>query len=132
MMTSELHSILLVEDDPDMRLLLQLTLRSDPRLDVAAEAASAEDAIRLVDEVEPEVILLDHGLDGDVLGLHAAPILKAHAPDAKVILFSALDLRNEARAEPAVDYFLRKDRIRDLLGTIQSLLGLGAAEDSVS
>ena len=127
-MTRPARSILVVENDLDMRLLLQLTLRADPRLEVAGHAASTEAALRLVDELDPDLILLDHGLDGDVLGLHAAPLLKERSPRAKVLLFSAFDLRHEARALHAVDGFLRKDRIRDLVSVMQRMLGLEACE----
>ena len=128
MATTTARSILLVEDDLDMQLLVRLTLRPDPRLEVAAQSGSAKDALAALDEVDADLILLDHGLDGDVPGLRAAPMLKERAPAAKVLLYSALDLRYEARAEPAVDCFLRKDRIRELLTVIQRMLGLDDAE----
>ena len=128
MATTTARSILLVEDDLDMQLLVRLTLRPDPRLEVKAQSGSAEDALAALDEVEPDLILLDDGLEGHLRGLRVAPWLKVRAPEAKVLLFSALDLRLEAKAEPAVDCFLRKDRIRELLTVIQRLLGLDAAE----
>ena len=127
-MTRPTCSVLLVENDLDMRLLLRLMLRADPRLEIAGHAGSAEDALPLVDELDPDLILLDHGLDGDVLGLQAAALFKRRSPRAKVLLFSALDLRHEARAMHAIDCFLRKDRIRDLVSVMQRMLGLQAPE----
>ena len=113
-----------VEDEPDMRALIGITLRRDPRLEVVGEAASAEEALAVLDTVEPGLIILDHGIEGDVMGLQAAPLLKAKAPMAKILLFTAFDMRQEASQEPSVDEDLRKDRIGVLLSTVQRMLGL--------
>jgi DNA-binding NarL/FixJ family response regulator len=116
-----------VEDEPDMRALIALMLARDPRLELMGEAASAAEALDLLDSLEPGLIILDHGIEGDIMGLDAAPLLKAKAPQAKILLFTAFDMRHEASIEPAVDEFLRKDRIGDLLPTVQRMLGLSVA-----
>jgi hypothetical protein len=59
-----------------------------------------------------------------MVGLSAAPQLKEAAPESKILLFTAYDLEAEARREPAVDAYLRKDEIGKLLPTAQRLLGL--------
>lgn len=117
----------IVEDQPDMCLLIRLALTRDPRLRAAGEAASADAALALLDDVAPALIILDHSIEGDVMGLEAAPLLKAKATGAKILLFTAHDMSGEAAAEPAVDGFLRKDRIDQLLATAQRLLGLNPA-----
>ena len=107
-----------------MRALIGLTLRRDPRLEVVGEAASAEEALAILDTCEPGLIILDHGIEGELMGLQAAPLLKAKAPAAKILLFTAFDMRREASLEPAVDEYLRKDRIGELLPTVQRMLAL--------
>jgi DNA-binding NarL/FixJ family response regulator len=119
--------LVLVEDEADVRRLVRALLAPDPRLEITGEAASAEEAIELARSVEPGLIILDHMLDGRVTGLEAAPELKSAAPNAKILLYSALDLRREARHEPAVDAFLSKDQPIKLLPLAQQLLGLDAA-----
>jgi DNA-binding NarL/FixJ family response regulator len=113
-----------VEDEPDMRTLIELMLGRDARLDVRGGASSADEAFALLTVIEPGLIVLDHGLEGSMTGLEAAPKMKALVPLAKILLFTAFDLRRQAEAEPAVDGFLRKDKIVDLLATVQRLLGL--------
>jgi DNA-binding NarL/FixJ family response regulator len=119
--------LVLVEDEADVRRLVRALLAPDPRLEITGEAASAEEAIELARSIEPGLIILDHMLDGEVTGLEAAPGLKTAAPNAKILLYSALDLRREARREPAVDAFLSKDQPIELLPLAQQLLGLDAA-----
>lgn len=48
----------------------------------------------------PGLIIFDHFIDGPVTGLDAAPALKAAAPAAKILLFSAHDLAADARRSP--------------------------------
>ena len=122
--SDRLKVFVVVEDEPDMRLLIGMTLRRDPRLEVVGEAASAEEALAILDTCEPGLIILDHGIEGDLMGLQAAPLLKAKAPQAKILLFTAFDMRREATLEPAVDEYLRKDRIGELLPTVLRMLGL--------
>lgn len=114
----------IVEDEPDMRLLIRLALTRDDRLEPIGEAASAAEAFDLFESATPEVIVLDHSIEGDLTGLEAAPLLKARADGAKILLFTAHDMAREAAAEPAIDGYLRKDRIDQLLLTVQGLLGL--------
>ena len=113
-----------VEDEPDMRMLIEVMLGRDPRIDLAGTAASAAEALAVLATVDVGLIVLDHGIEGDVMGLEAAPQLKAKAPNAKILLFTAFDMAAQAEREPAIDAFLRKDRIDQLLPTVQLLLGL--------
>lgn len=114
---------LVVEDEPDMRMLISMMLRKDPRLELLGEAASAAEALAAIASLEPGLIVLDHGIEGEIMGLEAAPLLKEKVPAAKILLFTAFDMKAEAEAEPAVDAFLRKDRIDQLLPTVLDLLG---------
>lgn len=116
--------LVVVEDDPDIRFLIKLTLRADERLEVMGEAATAAEAVVLAGSEQPGLIILDHYIEGTVMGLDAVPDLKAAAPAAKILLFSSHDLSAEVARQPLVDAFLRKDRIGDLLPTVQALLEL--------
>src|SRR5260221_14177586 len=107
-----------------MRTLIRITLARDPRLEVVGEAASAPEAIELARLSEPGLIVLDHSIEGEITGLQAAPLLKAVAPGSKILLFTAYDLAAEARAEPAIDGYLRKDDFDLLLPTVERLLAL--------
>jgi DNA-binding NarL/FixJ family response regulator len=117
--------LVIVEDEVDVRWLIRMTLLDDPRLELVGEAASAAEAIALARIEQPGLVVLDHSIEGDVMGLQAAPLLKQVAPEAKILLFSAYDLKAAAAAEPAVDAFLLKTQIDQLLSTVQGLLGLG-------
>ena len=117
-------ALVIVEDEPDIRLLVRMILTQDRRLEILGEASSAADAVELARTVVPRLIVLDHSVDGPVTGLAAAPALKAAAPGVKIILFSADDLAAHAGRSPAVDAYLPKDQTSRLLPLAQQLLGL--------
>ncbi|MEX2539882.1 MAG: response regulator transcription factor [Actinomycetota bacterium] len=116
--------IVIVEDEPDMRMMIRELLRSDPRIEVVGEATNAHDAVEAARSLDPGLIVLDHQIEGDIMGIDAAPLLKKAAPNAKILLFSAFDMRKEAEAEPAIDEFLSKSDVRKLVSTVQRMLGL--------
>lgn len=75
----------------------------------------------------PDLIVLDHKLDGDINGLEGAALLKQASPKAKIILFSASEeLRIPAAGSPHVDAFLIKTQLERLIPLGRELLGLTA------
>jgi len=113
-----------VEDEEDIRLLIHMRLRADPRIQIAGEASSAAEAIELVRTTSPGLIILDHAIEGNIMGIEAAPLLKEAAPRSKILLFTAFDLAEAAREEPAIDAFLSKMHVEQLLPKVQEMLGL--------
>ncbi len=119
--------LVVVEDDPDAQFLVEAIFSLDSRFSLTGTAMSAESALETLRTSEPGVIVLDHGLAGKMTGLQAAPLLKAVAPQAKIILFTAhAELRIDAAKEPAIDAFLLKTESTQLLPLAQRLTGLGA------
>ena len=115
---------IVVEDDLDMQLLIQLKLSADSRLRFCGAATNSTDAIALGKGMGRGVIILDHFIEGQIMGLQAAPLLKAVAPDMLIILLTSHDLAIEVSREPAIDAYLRKSDIKHLLPTAMRLLGI--------
>lgn len=117
--------LLIVEDDHDISRLVRFQFELDPDFEIDGAAVDVESAITAARADQPDLVALDHKLEGDVSGLDAAPRLKAVAPTSKIILFSASEeLREPALDEPAVDAFLLKTDIRRLVPLARSILGL--------
>jgi len=92
-----------VQDDPDVQFLVETIFSMDARFTLGRVAASADEALEWLRTTQPEVIVLDHGLSGQLTGLDAAPRLRELAPQAKIIMFTAhADLKTRADNEPAV------------------------------
>ncbi|HVE91306.1 MAG TPA: response regulator [Actinomycetota bacterium] len=115
-----------VEDDTDLQSLIRMVFSEDPRFTVGGAATSAEEGIEMARSAEAGVIVLDNGLIGKLTGIEAAPQFKEVAPLAKIILFTArAELQAQAEEEPAIDAFLLKTDIFELLSLAQQLTGLG-------
>ncbi len=91
--------VLLVEDHAVVRTGLRLLLESRPEFQVVGEAAGRSDCLRLAQQEQPDVVLLDLDLGGES-GLAFLPEIQQSAPQARVILLTAL--RDEAVYERAV------------------------------
>ncbi|NPC89548.1 chemotaxis-specific protein-glutamate methyltransferase CheB [Gluconacetobacter entanii] len=84
------RSVLVVEDSAVLRHLLSHSIRSDARLRLIDAVESAEEAIRLVPHLRPDVISMDVCLPG-MDGLEATRRIMAQCPTPIVIVSDALD-----------------------------------------
>lgn len=126
----KLQVLVVVEDDPGMRVLIEEVLSEDPRLELNGEALGLPKALELTASLQPDLLILDHFIEGDIMGLEAAPMLKEASPRSKVLLFTSHDLTVEADREPAVDQILLKKHLDRLLPTVQALVGLDGASSA--
>jgi response regulator RpfG family c-di-GMP phosphodiesterase len=97
--------VLVVDDDPSLRLLLRTTLPAS-EFDVQ-EADSAESAAELARFWRPEVVILDVGLPG-VDGLSFSRQLKSSGRAPEVILLTGADLDSDELRGAGADAILRK------------------------
>ena len=77
--------VLIVEDSAVLRHLLMRVVASDPRLELLQAVETAEEALRLVPHLRPDVISMDICLPG-MDGLEATRQIMAHFPTPIVIV----------------------------------------------
>lgn len=116
--------LVVVEDDAETRTLVRFLLETEAGLEVVGEAATAEEALRLANDTKPDLAILDHYIEGDIMGLELSKHMRQALPDIKIILFSSHDLHIEAAREPAVDRFVPKSQMHELPAVIKQLLGV--------
>lgn len=80
--------VLLVDDDPVTRSLLELMLDKDGRFGVVAHASDGAEAVRLAKQERPDVVILDLQMPG-MDGLTALPLLRRCLPEARIVVMSA-------------------------------------------
>ena len=114
--------VVLVEDDPTIRAVVEILLATEPDLELVGSAPSAEEGIELVRRFAPDLLLLDNQLEGALTGVAAAPAFKAAFPGVVVLLCTALDLAEVAAATDDIDGYLRKDQLADLADVVRALL----------
>ena len=125
--------VLVVDDDPDYRLVVRLALAPGDGFEVVAEAGDGRAAVVEALREQPDLVLLDVRMPGadafDVL-----PELRAAAPDARVVLVSghnAADLRAASRSAGAVGYLTKDTPARYLSAELQALVGLVEAVEQL-
>ncbi|MDW8060911.1 MAG: response regulator transcription factor [Thermomicrobium sp.] len=80
-------NILIVDDHPLFRSGIRWSLEQNPQFVVVGEASDGSEALRLADELSPDVILVDLSLPG-MNGLELARALKRRQPQAGVIILT--------------------------------------------
>ena len=124
------YSIVIIDDEQDMRELIALRLGMVPGLSVVGQGSSGDAAIALAKEHRPDLMTLD--LMMPVRGGAAAiPLLRAVAPLMKIVVYSsdpkAEDLTKGRRPDGVQT---KGGNLRDLVSTIQVLLA-EAPKDTV-
>ena len=101
--------ILVVDDQPDLRLLIRLTLRS---LGEVAQASSAEAALAQLAQSVPDLLILDVWLGEGISGLELCRKLKDAPATAgmKIMLLSACGQQSDVAAGLAAgaDHYIVK------------------------
>jgi two-component system, NarL family, response regulator LiaR len=81
--------LLIADDHRVVREGLRLMLALDPELEVVGEAATGEEAVRLVHELQPDLVLMDLQMPG-VDGIAATAAIKADLPDTAVLILTSV------------------------------------------
>ena len=76
--------IIVIDDDKLVALSLKTILETSEDIDVIAMGESGEDAIKLYDEHDPDILLMDIRMDG-MTGLDAGVKIREAHPDAKIL-----------------------------------------------
>ncbi len=82
--------ILLVDDHKIVREGTRQLLEQSGDLTIVAETSRGEDAIRLCNELHPDVVVMDVHMPG-MNGLEATKVIRAQHPGTRVLILSAYD-----------------------------------------
>ena len=90
--------ILIADDDPTIRLLLRRLLEKQQDWQVCGEASNGVEAIEGVEQLAPDIVVMDLAMPV-MNGLQAAPeIIKAH-PQLPMLLISVQEVSNQLASE---------------------------------
>jgi DNA-binding NarL/FixJ family response regulator len=108
--------LLIVDDHPVVRDGIRGMLAGDPDLDVVGEASDGADALRLVSELQPDVVLMDLRMPG-LGGAAAIKALSEQGAAAKVLVLTTYDTDSDVvpALEAGATGYLLKDAPREQL-----------------
>ena len=119
---NKVKKVLIIEDEGDMRLLLDIMLNGKHNLQMEY-AKSLKDAGEFLKVEQPDVVILDNKLP-DGLGIDYISEIKKNYPAIKIIMISGYDASAEDVAlENGAHVFLQKPFTRDqIYSSIKQLL----------
>lgn len=127
----EVAQVLIVDDEPPARQALRVALSRLPGIRVAAEASGVAEAVRRIQDVDPDIVLLDVRMrDGT-----GFDVLRRLAPESMpaVIMVTAHDNHAvEAYEHQAIDYLLKPwsdERLERAVSNARARLAQQTAED---
>src|SRR5215813_6781456 len=94
---SGVPSVLIVDDHAFIRRGIRSILEDAPEWNVSGEAENGRDAVRLAEELKPDVILMDVSMP-EMTGLEATRLILKQNPHAKVVLLTLHDSRELVRS----------------------------------
>jgi DNA-binding NarL/FixJ family response regulator len=120
--------ILIVDDQPHARRSLKALLAAKFQRAEVREAEDGNDAVRCIEQLTPDVVLMD-ALMPNMDGLQATRWIKAAQPGIKVIVLSMYGEYRAAARSVGADAFVSKgDPPEVLLGIVAEMAGTGAVK----
>ena len=114
-------TVLLVDDQPLLRMGFRLILEGEEDLRIAGEASDGAEAVKLAKELQPDVVLMDVRMP--VLdGIEATRAITAAGSSARVIILTTFDVDEYAFAglQAGASAFLLKDAApQDLIHAVR-------------
>ncbi len=115
--------IAIADDHGVIRSGLRALVASDPEIEVVGEAADGREAQRLVEQLHPDIILLDIGMPGED-GIMTARKLKAAHPELIVLFLTVHEeesLLREALRVGAAGYVLKRAADSEIIAAIRAV-----------
>lgn len=116
----------LVDDVAEMRELVRALLRRDGRFSIVGEAANGLDALEVVADLRPDLVVLD--IDMPVLdGLATVPRIRELSPETRIVMLSGYavdEMEPPSLAAGAVGYVRKGADIASLPSQLHALASL--------
>jgi two-component system, NarL family, response regulator NreC len=120
--------VLIVDDHAFIRRGVQTILHPFPQWEFCGEAENGKEAIRMAQELKPEVIIMDISMP-ELNGIEATRAIRKSQPSVKIVLLTLHDsselLRIAFRAG-ARGYLLKSDAEQELVQALTVVIGEGA------
>ncbi len=120
--------IVIVDDHEVVRLGLRSLLEHHPQFEVVGEAGNAKDAVEMVGQIKPDIVLMDIRLPG-TSGIEACEEITRNYPDTRVVMLTSYaedEMLFSAIRAGASGYVLKQIASDDLIRALEAV-GRGEA-----
>jgi len=121
--TTDHIRVFLVDDHPAIREAVADTIDGTMDMEVCGQASSADESFRMIEQLEPDVAIVDISLN-DAHGLDLVQNVRAQHPEVKMIVFSMYD--ENVYAERAIraggsGYLMKSEPTKNVIEAIRSV-----------
>ena len=119
--------VLIVDDHAFIRRGVQTILHPFPEWELCGEADNGNDAIRMAEELKPEIIIMDLSMPG-LNGIEATRAIRKTQPAVKIVLLTlheSAELVRSAFRAGARGYLLKTDAEQELVKALTVVTGWG-------
>jgi hemolysin D len=120
---TQLIRVLLVDDQSFARRFIHSSLKEDPNLNIIGSADNGQDAIAQVEQLKPDVVLIDLEMP-EMNGITATEIIAQRFPECKVLILSShetSDYLQKALRAGAKGYLIKGSPAKELTNAIHSI-----------
>lgn len=114
--------VLIADDHLVVREGLMVMLQSTGEFEVVGQALNGKEAIRLAEQLRPDVVLLDVQMPG-VGGIEATRLIKERLPETQVVILSSFDQDEyiyQSVQAGAKGYVLKDSQLDELLNVVRA------------
>jgi DNA-binding NarL/FixJ family response regulator len=114
--------VYLVDDHPAIREAIRDTIETTIDMEICGEASSSDDAFRDIEELRPDVAVVDISLN-DAHGLDLVQNVRSQYPDVRMIVFSMYDenvYAERAIRAGAAGYLMKSEPTKNIVEAIRS------------
>jgi DNA-binding NarL/FixJ family response regulator len=123
--------VLIVDDSSSFRMGMRALLEIQPDMEVAGEARSGDEAIESLEQLQPDLILLDMKMPG-LTGVEVTRQIKNRWPQMKIVLMTMFADYCSKSINAGVDAFITKGiPPEDVLSVIRGIGRPGSPERCV-
>jgi two-component system, NarL family, response regulator NreC len=116
--------VLLADDHPLFRSGLTKVLQADPAFEIIGETSRGDDAVKLAQELQPDLVIMDVSMPG-MDGIEATKRIKAVQPDIKILILSMYSddaYWRESMEAGASGYVLKRAVDMELISAIRTVM----------
>jgi DNA-binding NarL/FixJ family response regulator len=119
--------VVIVDDEPLFRELLVRSLSAEAGIEVVSEAEDGNTAVTIARDINPDVVIMDIELPGEIDGIEAALQIKKEKPGIGVVILSAHGERRYVTSLPLEEIqgwaYLLKQTVPDVATIVRAIQG---------
>ena len=116
--------ILIADDHAVLRAGLKSVIQTNPQYTIVAEADSGTKAVQLTDELSPDIVIMDIGMQR-MNGLEASKTIKENHPETKILILTMHDNYNyviDALSIGINGYLLKMSDMNEVFMAIERIM----------